>query len=318
MRRLYESALRYVGWPIIPGFDFSGTVSWAGPDTGLSVGDEVFGFTMFGAYSSSILVPASQVRKIPKNLSREKAAALPAVAATALHACSLAGAYPGPLLSANKAALIHSAGGGVGSMLVQMCKLLGYYPVVAVVGSKHKVSFCEDIGADYVIDKSSCNLWVEAEKISKDGYVAIFDANGVSTLNDSYDHLCKCGRLIVYGFHSNLPKVSDFLSPWAWCGMVLKLFQMPKFDAMAMTLDSKGVLGFNLSFFADEKDLIEKYLFQILNWVENESINVAAVTVFPMKDVSKAHELIQSGSSIGKIVCKVREEDRSTKKGKAE
>ena len=31
---LYESALRYVGWPIVPGFDFSGVVDWAGKDSG--------------------------------------------------------------------------------------------------------------------------------------------------------------------------------------------------------------------------------------------------------------------------------------------
>eukprot|EP00971_Amphidinium_carterae_P218873 4344367-Amphidinium_carterae.1 len=27
---LYESALRYIGWPIVPGFDLCGVVEWAG------------------------------------------------------------------------------------------------------------------------------------------------------------------------------------------------------------------------------------------------------------------------------------------------
>ena len=43
----------------------------------------------------------------------------------------------------NRAVLVHSAAGGVGSMLVQMAKILGCSPVVAVVGSSHKVSACE-------------------------------------------------------------------------------------------------------------------------------------------------------------------------------
>lgn len=301
--RLYESALRYVGWPIVPGFDFAGTVAWAGPDSNLKEGDEVFGFTLFGAYSSSILVPSSQIRLIPKNLSMADAAALPAVAATALHALSLAGGYPGPLISSNKGALIHSAAGGVGSMLIQMCKRLGYHPIVAVVGSSHKIALCKELGADHVIDKSNTDLWKEAEKISPVGYVAVFDANGVSTMSDSYEHLSKCGRLIVYGFHSNLPKVSDFLSPWAWIGMVLKIFQMPKFDAMDMTMNSKGVLGFNLSFFADETALIKQYMTQLIDWVSKGDLKVAAVTIFTVKDIGRAHELIQSGKSVGKIVC---------------
>ena len=69
-----------------------------------------------------------------------------AVAATALHALSLAHAWPGPILSMNKCALIHSAAGGVGSMLIQMCRLLGYTTIVAVVGSSNKIQYCKDLG----------------------------------------------------------------------------------------------------------------------------------------------------------------------------
>ena len=87
---LYESALKYVGWPIVPGFDFSGVVE-SSTSQHFTAGDEVFGFTMFGAYSSRLVVPDSQIRRIPKlrdgiQLPKEQAAGLPAVAATALHA----------------------------------------------------------------------------------------------------------------------------------------------------------------------------------------------------------------------------------------
>lgn len=37
-------------------------------------------------------------------------------------------------------------------------------------------------------------------------YDIILDANGVSTLQQSYNHLCPGGKLVVYGFHSMLPK----------------------------------------------------------------------------------------------------------------
>ena len=175
---LYESALRYVGWPIVPGFDFAGEVEHAGSDTSFSIGDQVFGFTMFGAYSSRVLVPGAQIRKIPSTLSMEQAAAIPAVAATALHALALAGAWPGPLITANKAVMIHSAAGGVGSMLIQMCKVLGYTNIVAVVGNPSKAEYCRTLGATYVIVKSTSDLWKDAKRMSPEGYVAIFDANG--------------------------------------------------------------------------------------------------------------------------------------------
>jgi NADPH:quinone reductase-like Zn-dependent oxidoreductase len=38
---LYESALRFVGWPIVPGFDVSGTVEHAGRTSGFQRGDQV-------------------------------------------------------------------------------------------------------------------------------------------------------------------------------------------------------------------------------------------------------------------------------------
>jgi len=103
-----------VGWPIIPGFDFSGEVEWAGSETDFNKGDKVFGFTLFGGYSSRVIIPKSQIRKLPRNISLEQGAAIPAVTATALHALSLSGSWPGPLTTSNKSVLIHSAAGGVG------------------------------------------------------------------------------------------------------------------------------------------------------------------------------------------------------------
>ena len=47
---LYESALRFVGWPICPGFDVAGVVEEAGAESGFEKGDKVFGCTLFGEW----------------------------------------------------------------------------------------------------------------------------------------------------------------------------------------------------------------------------------------------------------------------------
>mmetsp|Transcript_30536 Transcript_30536/g.97433 ORF Transcript_30536/g.97433 Transcript_30536/m.97433 type:complete len:440 (-) Transcript_30536:296-1615(-) len=301
---LYESALEYIGWPIVPGFDFSGIVEAAqGGD--FSGGSEVFGFTMFGAYSSRVLVPKRQLLHKPKNISMTQAAALPAVAGTALHALALANLWPKPPVTRVKAVLVHSAAGGVGSTIVQMCKIMGCAPIVAVVGSSHKVQACLALGATHVIDKSKhkgAAWWAEAETAASEGYIAVFDANGVSTLQASYDHLSLCGRLVTYGFHSNLPQGTHMLNPLAWLGMAAKMASMPKFDPMEMVLSSKAVLGFNLSFFAQEKELIAEYMQCIFDWVSKGKLIPPKVTVYAMEEIASAHELIQSGKSIGKVV----------------
>ncbi len=306
---LYESAKRFVGWPICPGFDIAGVVESVGKSSSdnnkqFQPGDEVFGCTLFGAYSNRVLVPKNQIRKIPKGISVEQAAALPAVSLTALYALHLAGCFPdGASKFRNKSILIHSAAGGVGSMLCQMSKVLGLGPIVGVVGSTSKVEAAKQLGCDVVIDKSCENLWERVEEVAPpSGFKTIMDANGVSTLQQSYDHLAPTGRLIVFGFHSNLPMGRHMLSPMEWIKMAKKMGSMPAFDPMDLTVENKSVLGFNLSFFADEVDVVSELFDQVCEWLEKGLLRCPRVQTFGMKEIGDAHSLIQSGSSIGKIV----------------
>lgn len=319
MLQLYESANKFVGWPIVPGFDIAGTIEQVSEDYSgnFKVGDKVYGATFFGSYSTRVLVPTQQLRKLPSNLTMAQAAAVPAVSLTALYSLHLGGQFPPQVVvsvpttknknkavsqNRNQSILIHSAAGGVGSMLVQMSKLLGFSKVVGVVGRTSKVKAAKELNCDVIIDKSIQNLWKAAEEASPDGYHVICDANGVSTLQASFDHLAATGRLIVFGFHSNLPMGSDMLHPWAWWNMIVKMVSMPKFDTMDLVTKNRSILGFNLSFFVDEIGLLVQFYEQISEWLEKGLLKVPHVVEMNMKDISMAHELIQSGKSVGKIV----------------
>ena len=187
--------------------------------------------------------------------------------------------------------------------MIQICKKCGYHPIVAVVGSSHKVEHCKELGADFVIDKSKENLWEKGEEYSAKGYTAIFDANGVETLKDSYNHLDACGSLVVYGFHSNLPKATD-LNPVNWIKIIARMARMGGFDPMDLTLNSKSISGFNLSFFEGEHDIIGTYFDKINDWVEDDTITVLEPTIFDISEVREAHASIQSGTTKGKLVVK--------------
>mmetsp|Transcript_29152 Transcript_29152/g.58214 ORF Transcript_29152/g.58214 Transcript_29152/m.58214 type:complete len:448 (-) Transcript_29152:58-1401(-) len=303
----YESAKKFVGWPIVPGFDVAGTIEHVGGNdpSGFKVGDRVFGCTLFGAYSTKVLVPKIQLRNIPPCItSFSEAAAFPAVSLTALYALHLAGYFPDARTNfRNKSILIHSAAGGVGGFLVQMSKILGLGPIVGVVGSPSKVEEAKALGCDIVIDKSSEDLWEAAEIAGPpNGYGTIMDANGISTLKESYNHLAPSGRLIVFGFHSNLPMGRAILSPIEWIRMAKKAAAMPMFDAMDCTVSNKSILGFNLSFFADEREVLSDMFDQILLWIERGRLFCPNVVQMGMDHVAEAHDLIQSGKSVGKIV----------------
>jgi NADPH:quinone reductase-like Zn-dependent oxidoreductase len=290
---IYESAKQYVGWPITPGFEYAGIVKEVGDGvTDFNVGDEVFGVTFFDGYSSEVCVPKYQLYHKPSTMSFEQAACFPAVHMTAYHAL-----FQLFILRPENRVLVHSAAGGVGSALCQLLLWFGC-DVVGIVGSSHKVDYLRDLGVKKVIDKSKDDLWAKAQELSPAGYDVILDANGVKTLGDSYKHLAPTGKLIVYGFHTMLPKASDKLN---FISLVVNYFKTPRFNAINLTSDNKSVLGFNLSFLFDKKELLNEAMTKLIDLYEQEKIMSPKVTSFTYQEVASAHGLIESGKSTGKI-----------------
>mmetsp|Transcript_46587 Transcript_46587/g.117298 ORF Transcript_46587/g.117298 Transcript_46587/m.117298 type:complete len:357 (+) Transcript_46587:52-1122(+) len=301
---LYASAKKYVGWPITPGFEFAGKVLRVGSRVeGLCSGESVFGVTRFGAYSSHIVVPSHQVFQLPPFLSMDEAAGMPSVFLTAYY-CMFELAHPHP----DDYLLVHSAAGGVGSSLVQLGKICGC-KVVAVVGSKHKVETCQKLGADHVIDKSSEDLWAVARALSPKGYYAIFDANGVETIQQSFDHLALGGKLVVYGFHTMLPKSTcastGYLSWMDWLRAGWRYLQTPKFSPLDLTGANKSVMACNLSYMFDDKvDFMKTAVHRLLEWFKEGKLKPPPVTAFRLVDVADAHRSLESGLTVGKLVLK--------------
>jgi synaptic vesicle membrane protein VAT-1 len=291
---LYSSARHYVGWPITPGFEVSGVVGAVGSGVrDLAVGDAVIAVTRFGGYSSHVVVDRAQIWAKPAALSFEQAAALPAVYMTAWFALyELAHPRRGAKI------LVHSAAGGVGGALIQLAKVRGA-EVVGVVGASSKVASARALGADHVIDKSTQDLWREARRLAPEGYDVILDANGVSTLGASYAHLRRAGKLVVYGFHSMLPKTGGKPS---WPKLAVDWLRTPRFSPLDMTEASKSVLAFNLSYLFDRDDFMQEGMRDLLGWLADGSVVPPPVTTYPLADVARAHADIESGKTIGKLV----------------
>ena len=291
---LYASAKHYIGYPITPGFEVSGVIRSVGKDvTDLPPGTTVLAITRFNGYATQLTVKREQVRPIPAQLSFETAAAFPAVSLTAWYAlCELAHPQPGNTL------LVHSAAGGVGSVLVQLGKIAGCR-VVAVVGASSKVSAAQELGADAVIDKSTQDLWKEAQAIAPQGYDIVLDANGISTLGQSYRHLAPMGKLVVYGFHSMLPKTGGLPNRLR---LLRDYLRTPRFSPFDLTTRNRSVLGFNLSFLFDQTTVMERGLEQILQWLEQGKLRPPRVTSYRFESVADAHRDLESGQTVGKLV----------------
>jgi NADPH:quinone reductase-like Zn-dependent oxidoreductase len=291
---IYESAKQYVGWPITPGFEFAGNVIAVGSNvTKHKVGDRVFGVTRFNGYSGCIKVNEKHLYPIPLDYTFEQMAAFPAVFLTAYH-----GLFQQFYNFEKMQILIHSAAGGVGGALLQLCKAKGY-ETIGIVGAAHKKAKAKEFGATHVISKQEDN-WYEHVRIMKpDGVDIIFDANGVETLKQSFDILRPTGKLVIYGFHTMLPKKGGKIN---WPKLAFNYLKTPRFNPLDLTTHNKSLMAFNLSFLFERDDLFLPAMDELLLWLEQGKIRPHQITTYPLTDVAKAHADLESGQTTGKLV----------------
>ncbi len=295
---LYASAKELVGWPITPGFEVAGTVRAVGEGVDhVQEGDRVVAVTLFNGYASSLVAPAHQVFVLPDALSFTQAAALPAVFLTAHFALhSLAHPRQGDHL------LVHSAAGGVGGALVQLAKRIGC-TVTGVVGRSHKVETAPEHGCVHVIDKSRENLWRRAEAVAPKGFDVVLDANGVATLGESYDHLARPGKLVVYGFATMLPKSGKGKKGRPnYLKLAADWLRTPRFNPLDMTTQSRSVLAFNLSYLFDRTDFLAEAMTDLMAWLDEGKVTPPPTTTYALEDVAQAHRDIESGNTVGKLI----------------
>lgn len=294
---LYESAKRFVGWPITPGFECSGIVRAVGEKTTkFKPGDEVIAVTLFNSYATDVIVSEDQVFLRLKNLSFPEAASFPAVMMTAYHAL-----LQNVITRPGMKALIHSAAGGVGSSLVQLCRL-HQIETIGVVGSPHKIAYLKELGCDHVIDKSQEDLWESLERIAPEGVDLCFDANGPSTLKESYNHLRACGKLFSYGAHSMLPKQGGRVK---YLKLIKEYLKTPRFNPIDMTSENKSLITFNLSFLFDRQDLMKEGMEDLLKWISSGEVRVPRVQTYPFERIADAHRDLESGKTVGKLVITI-------------
>jgi NADPH:quinone reductase-like Zn-dependent oxidoreductase len=124
--------------------DFAGTIAAVGSSvTGLTAGQPVFGYGE-GALAEYLTVPADKVVGKPERVTFEQAAGIPLAGLTALQILRKARVGPGQHV------LIVGAGGGIGSLAVQLAKAFGAQ--VTGVQSTSALDLVRSLGADRVVD----------------------------------------------------------------------------------------------------------------------------------------------------------------------
>ncbi|MEC0347680.1 zinc-dependent alcohol dehydrogenase family protein [Peribacillus frigoritolerans] len=271
-------------FPAILHGDVAGLVSAVGEGvTEFKVGDEVFGCAggfkgTGGALAEFMLADADLLAHKPKNLTMEEAAALPLVAITAWEALfNRAHLVPGQDI------LIHAATGGVGHIAIQLAKWQGA-TVYTTASSQEKLEIATRLGADVTINyrEESVHDYVQKYTAGK-GFDVVFDTVGGENLDRSFEAAAVHGTVAAIAARSthDLSQVHSKGLSLHVTFMLLKILN---------------------------KDMHKQYgeiLKKVAKVVEEGKLSpLVDPNMFTFDEVSKAHEYMESGKAIGKIVLK--------------
>ena len=174
-------------WKAPRGRDVAGVVEQVGAGvTELALGDQVMGI-VDGSFAELVAGSAKKLVRKPERLSFEEAAALPISGLTALHAVRDVAD-----VKAGQRVLVTGAGGGVGTLAVQIAKAFGAH--VTGVCSAGKAELVRSLGADEVIDYTR-------EDFTEGGrtWDAIVDTAGRRSLRSLRRALAPKGALAIVG-----------------------------------------------------------------------------------------------------------------------
>jgi putative PIG3 family NAD(P)H quinone oxidoreductase len=270
----------------ILGLEFAGEVAATGENVkDFKIGDRVFGITAGAGQAEFLLTEESLLARIPDNLSFTEAAAIPEAFITAHDAI-----FTNANLKADETLLIHAVGSGVGLAALQLAKA-GNVKVIGTSRTAEKLKDCDEFGLDFGIvtdgDAMAENPQALAEiiryKNDDKGVDVILDLVGAGYFAANLESLNIKGRLILVGLLSG--RTSEFN-----LGTALS----KRLKIIGTVLRSRST--------SEKAEATRKFIEEVVPLFEHGAIKPNIDKIFPIKEIQKAHEYIESNVSFGKVV----------------
>ena len=253
------------------GYDVAGRVEAVGAQvTEFQTGQDVFG-TCRGSFAEYAVARPDRLLSKPDNVSFEQAAAVPISGYAALQAVRQhGGVRPGQRV------LIIGAGGGVGTLAVQIAKAEG--AEVTGVCSASKTELVRSVGADHVIDYTR-----EDFADGRNRYDVILDIAGNRSLSELRRALTPRGTLVIVGAED----------AGNWLGVRRQL------RAAALSPFVRQKLGFFIS--KERRQDLE----ELRRLLEAGTIRPVVDRTFPLEEVPAAIRYLRDGHARGKVVITI-------------
>ena len=233
----------------------------------LEDGTRVMAFAS-GGYAELAVAEPSQIVQLPDHASFAEGASFLLTFLTAyIPLTRIARVRPGSTV------LVHAAAGGVGTAAIQVARALGAN-VIAAAGSREKLELCGSLGAaeSYVYDEMPDDLRADV----------VIDPVGGALFEQALGRMRPLGTLIAIGFAAG-----------AW----------PEINPANLVGRNVGVHGFYLGrLLRHEPELVGEAIGELLALWETGSLKPVVGAELPLADVERAHELVESRQSTGKVV----------------
>ncbi len=250
--------------------------------SGVRVGDRVAYSTgghalPRGAYAEARVVPADRLVPLPDAIDDETAAAMITKGLTAQYL--LRDAFP---VATGHTILVHSAAGGVGSILSQWASHIGA-TVIGVVGSDTKAPEASANGCTHVIVSGREDIAARARELTGgEGVAVVYDAVGKDTFEASLHALRPRGMLVSYGTSSGPIPPFD----------IFKLNQLGSLYVTSAAFYWHMRTGEEMRRRAD--DLIESVI--------SGAVRISVNQRFSLDEVADAHRAMESRKTTGMTV----------------
>ncbi len=262
--------------PRILGADGAGVVAGSGERVVINPGIEhdgrisVVGEHMDGTHAELIAVPEEYVHPIPAGLSFEEAAAFPLVFETAYRML-----VTRARLQPEEWVLIWGIGGGVATAALAIAKALGARAVVTS-SSDEKLALAGELGADAGVNHETEDVPARVKEITGGGAHVVVEHVGEATWARTLNAARQDGRVVVCGATSGPNPPAALHRIW-WKQLTVLG------STMGTREDFKG--AYDLIAAGKARPVVDK--------------------VFPLAEAAAAHERLEAGEQLGKVVLRI-------------
>ena len=271
--------------PAVPGNEMAGIVDALGPDvTGVRVGEPVLVSSRElpfrgGCYAQAICVPASALFRLPETIAPNDAVSLPNF--------QLAGAllYESGVRKP-RSIVAYGASGGVGMALLQLAKCDGI-EAIGIVSTEEKRAFVHRAGIEHVLIRGRDDLRSEVMAVTGGrGVDVVYAMAGPSAaFVGNLDLLAPLGTIVSFSILGGLMPDADLYG-----------------ELRKRLGKSLGVRCYSIHTLDHDRERRRALMERAIQLMAAGRLRPPPPTVLPLAEAARAHEIMEAGRSLGKIV----------------